>query len=191
MNEEIQTQNNKGFTLVEILVALAIFMLVMVVGISSLFTSNKSTKNTKALRFAMDNVNYAMDHMSRSLRLGSQFYCSTTNTSFPVNGGFDCVNGTDVFFRPAEHSIQDAMFRLEDGKVMKRMYVGSFNTDFVALTAPEVNVTELRFTVIGSEIFDAIQPSVLILLKGDVTIGGETHEFSLQTLASQRNAESE
>jgi type II secretory pathway pseudopilin PulG len=189
MKKSINT--NKGFTLIEIMVATVIFMLIMVSAIGALVTTSHSAKKAKALRSAMDNVNYAMDNVSRNLRLGSNYYCpggSSILIPQATNPTADCIGGaSSIAFIPSGESIVNQSFQLSSaGEIQKCL---DRTPSCIALTAPEVVVTDLFFEVKGSSPTDGVQPSVYIRIKGEVTINGEVTEFSLQNFISQRNAE--
>lgn len=179
------TKNNKGFTLIELMIATVIFMMIMITAIGALVSTSNASKKSKALRSAMDNVNYAMDSMSRNLRLGSNYYCGSV--SFPVTQVLDCSGGDELAFIPAEHVDADTYFRLNLGAIEKCEQ--NKTPQCIGLTAPEVEITDLVFYVRGTDSSDGVQPSILILVKGKVVINGEATSFSLQNLVSQRNAE--
>ena len=187
---------NKGFTLVEILVATAIFMVVMLSAMGGLIVASHASKKAKALQTAMDNVNSAMDEMSRNLRLGSNFSC--------LPSGGDCVPpnqqpGNSISFLPANSTLTNT-FRLwpelaPGGTVHAVQKCDSVGA-CVYLTSPAINITDLRFIVRGSYLpppnpapNDLIQPSVFIMMKGTVSANGSLTNFALQTLASERDAE--
>ncbi len=176
-------QKNKGFTLVEIMVATFIFMIIMLAAIGALVSVSNAAKKAKALRSAMDNVNYAMDNMSRSLRLGSSYYCSSGSIFLPQTATQDCV-GNSIAFIPSLGSAIDTSFELDSNEIRKCTPGGC-----ASLTAPEVEITQLLFTVTGSDPVDGVHPSVFMLVKGNVKVNGEVTEFALQNFVSQRNAE--
>ena len=188
--------SKKGFTLIEVMVATSIFMIVMLAAMGGLLTASASAKKARALRIAMDNVNYAMDSMSRTIRLGSNYNCSSGTPNYPsAITNQDCSSGNTLVFQPASvgtsvHTEQDTAFlknTLNNKNTVQKC--NKDNNTCINITAPEVDITDLRFTVRGSGSTDSIQPSVFILMKGTVTINGEVTDFALQTLASQRNAE--
>ncbi len=183
---------NRGFTLIEIMVATVIFMLIMVSAIGALVSTSNSAKKAKALRTSMDNVNYAMDNISRSLRLGSNYYCSggsSISLPVPLNPTQDCIGGAgSVAFIPSGATAVDQSFQLSSsGEIQKCL--ASRTPSCIALTAPEVEITDLFFEVKGSGLSDGAQPSVFVRVKGNVTIGADVTQFSLQNYISQRNAE--
>lgn len=175
-----QKNKNNGFTLIELMMSIGIFTLVMVVAIGSFMSSTYSAKKSKALRIAMDNVNFVMDNITRELRVGS-FYDNNSPNS-------------QISFHPYDVIIPIRFFYLDTvtGTVNTCDYAlpPDINAVCSQLNAPEVNITKLEFTVyddanVGSD----TQPSVYIEIEGQVDINGVVETFDLHTLASQRNAE--
>src|SRR4051812_37401392 len=79
-----------GFTLVEMLVAIALFSIVMVVAVGTLLSLAAANKKAQALQSVMNNLNISLDGMVRSLRMGTSFQCLLKNPGPPGN---DCKNG--------------------------------------------------------------------------------------------------
>lgn len=185
---------NKGFTLVEILVATAIFMAVMVSSIGALFVTSNSAKKAKALHTAMDNVNYAVDTMSRSLRLGWGYYCTGGSVSIPFSSPAvqDCPMGeSGVAFIPANSTTntQEVLYIRSTNLNGPHSVQRCMNNTCTDLTSSEVDVKELKFVVMGTGSTDWLQPSVFIMMKGEVNVNNVKTPFAIQTLASQRTAE--
>ncbi len=175
-----QKNKNNGFTLIELMMSIGIFTLVMVVAIGSFMSSTYSAKKSKALRIAMDNVNFVMDNITRELRVGS-FYDNNIPTS-------------QISFHPYDTIVPIRFFYLDTvtGTVNKCDHALPPSTSAVCsqLNAPEVNITKLEFTVYDDANVGAnTQPSVYIEIEGRVDINGVVETFDLHTLASQRNAE--
>lgn len=88
----------KGFTLLEVLLALAISAMVFQVAYTLLFTSYTSFKRISAMVDAQENVRLAMGHIMRSLRQvahGSQVTVDTDNHALIVdNRRFYLNNGS-------------------------------------------------------------------------------------------------
>ncbi len=70
-----------GFTLVEMIVALGIFSVVAVVALGALTKIISANKKAQTLQASITNLNFALDSMSREMRVGKNYYCST-GTSF-------------------------------------------------------------------------------------------------------------
>jgi type II secretory pathway pseudopilin PulG len=196
-------KKSKGFTLVEIMVATSVFMVIMLVAMGALISSSDTAKKSQALRSAMDNLNFAMESMTRSLRMGTGYTCVTfgSSVSVPMDPGLpyvDCplsgAGGGAVVFTPADNPVgshpsgsRDTAYRLisSGGKgVLQRC-----NPACSDMMSSDVDVQQLTFYVNGSSVTDAIQPSVYILIKGVVNIKGVPNVFALQTMTSQRSAE--
>lgn len=64
-----------GFTLIESMVAIAIFTIVMVIGISALLNVNNTNKKSQNLRTIIDSLNFTMEDMARNFKLGSYYHC--------------------------------------------------------------------------------------------------------------------
>ncbi len=187
---------NEGFTLVELMVSMAIFMMIMLAAMGSLFVSLNAIRNIRAEQTAIDSVNYAVESMSRSIRLGTKYHsCDgncppNTDTTAVYNGNnsrisfvpqnFDEINGT-----PGTGSRIE--YRLEGGKVKR-----CEKNVCASIVSDEVTITTLKFDIKGAEdtspITDDYHPRVYILVGGEVTIkGSETTTFAIQTIAAQRN----
>lgn len=188
-----------GFTLVEIMVATSIFMIIMLVALGALISSSDTAKKSQALRTAMDNVNFAMESMTRSLRMGTDYYCvlSGSSVSLPVSIGTysDCPlsgsgGGAVVFTGANDTTPRNVAFTVVPRNDPNGTYVlQKCSPDCVDLVSQDVNIEKLTFYVDGSDPSDKLQPSVYILVNGIVTIKGEKNPFSIQTMASQRSSE--
>lgn len=196
-------QNNSGFTLIEIMVATSIFMIIMLISLGSLITSSDTAKKSQALRSAMDNVNFAMESMTRSLRMGSDYSCIESNTFvLPGEPTRDCPLGSSrgglaIVFTPAlDTRPRQAAYvvnqRSDGTNVLQSCYLSDPCVDLVS---PDVDINQLNFFVSGSQNSttntpdDRIQPSIYILMKGTVIFKGEPITFAIQTNVSQRSAE--
>jgi len=155
-----------GFTLIELMVATTLFVVIMLTAMSSLFMLLDESKSSRALRLAMDNVNFAMDSMTRSIRMGTD-YTST-------NGTFISFNSQD------SKNIKYQWVTLSNGKTIEKCVN---NSDCVSIISPDVNIDTLNFSLNSS----GTQPSVYIIMKGTVKVKGVPTSFAIQTMASQRN----
>jgi prepilin-type N-terminal cleavage/methylation domain-containing protein len=187
-------QENKGFTLIELMVATSIFVVVMLASMSSLFVLLDSGKSSRALRFAMDNVNFAMESMTRSIRMGTNYYCGLAGQSVDLedlseNNYNDCLSGEDsgtlIAFKPQDTvAIYKVAYQLLDEAIVMTTDGG---VNWVPITSDSVKIERLRYFVKGSAPNDNTQASVYIIIKGTVMVKDVPTSFSLQTLASQRN----
>ena len=167
-----------GFSLIELMVSTGIFALVMVVALGSLMTASNGAKKARALRVAMDNVNFVMDNITRDLRVGVNYTENTPNSQI----SFTPYNTTPpkVYFQ---------LFKIPGGNSqIERCEIDlTVRSNCSALTAPEVDITKLEFTI-SPTMTNEIQPSVYIQIEGEISANGVKEKFDLHSLASQRNA---
>lgn len=202
-------RKQNGFTLIELMVASSVFAIIMLILIGALLTTFGLAKNSRAMRLAMDNVNYAMESMTRSIRMGTNYTCVQSGSEINLDGEpgpQDCSNGGSfISFIPqggTNHSrvgyqvtsfAKDGVQSTENPEdqhsefTLRRYDNTNSNTSGVPIVSSSVNVEKLNFIVNGSDLNDGIQASVYIIMKGTVSVDGVPIPFSLQTLASQRN----
>ena len=87
-------KSSNGFTLIEMIVSLAIFSIVAVVALGALMKIISANKKAQSLQSAMTNINYALESMSREMRVGSNFCLNNHKTSFNHGDYGSCSNGT-------------------------------------------------------------------------------------------------
>ncbi len=179
-------EGERGFTLVEMVTATAIFSIVMVVAMGALLSVLAANKQTQSTQTAINNLSLAMESMSREIRTGYSYHCG--------DGGdytqpADCLGGEDfIAFEPYNgdslNPNDQVIFKLQDGQIQKSTDGGSV---FLSLTSPELVLENLSFCVVGSDPMDNIQPKVLITANGYVKKGSKPSSyFNLQTTVSQR-----
>ena len=182
-----------GFSLIEVLVSLSIFAVVITIAIGALMAligANARTQNTQAV---MTNVSYALDSMTREIRTGNDFFCGT-DTTLPKSGTSpqDCSSGGSAFaFNEGGKSLTAGFpstsrigFRLNDATIERRLGTGTWDP----VTAPEIEITKLRFVVTGTTRGDTVTPTVTIFVSG--TAGEKSDKsqvgFNIQTTIAQQ-----
>lgn len=65
----------RGFTLIEMMIAVALFTIVMVIGIGAVLNANLLHKKTQSVRAVIDNLGFVMEDIARNVRLGYDFTC--------------------------------------------------------------------------------------------------------------------
>lgn len=183
---------NKGFSLIELMVAIGIFTSIVTVLLGALIVTINASKNSKALRVAMDNVNFSMESMTRSIRMGTNYYCSEKGDILNMDGNNkesnDCDDGDFVSFIPTGPSSNN--YRVgyglveQDGKMVLGRCEGS--NSCVSITSPDIQIDDIKFNVKNSNLVNG-QASVYIIIKGSVYVSGKPISFAIQTLASERN----
>ena len=67
-----------GFTLVELMVSVSIFAIVMFISLGSILSILDANQKSKTLRSVMDNLNSAMESMTRTVRFGINYHCGSS-----------------------------------------------------------------------------------------------------------------
>lgn len=177
------TGDKKGFTLVEILVVLAIFS-IMIAAISAVFISGiKIQANSVAQEQLLDQVNYAVENMSRSIRTAKKDIvgsCITSGDNYlPASGSDDSLG-----FIKKDSVLQECVyFRL----VSDAIYKGDSGSDGVPLTSDDIKVTSLEFNVLEGEGTSGHQPKVTVYIEAESTRGDPLQRVRIQTTISQRD----
>ena len=196
-----RTLKPRGFSLIEMMVAVAVFAVVMTVALGALLSMSESDRKAQTLKSVINNLNFALDSMSRSIRTGTTYHCGLVSSENMAIAQ-DCDTPSPISllaFLPAGALSNTTVYKLETadaslcgqpaGKVscIVRSTAGGASGTFAAITAPEVYIDTLNFFVKGSSPTDALQPKVTILMSGTVSVSGtQTSAFNLQTSVTQR-----
>ncbi|MCU0660370.1 MAG: prepilin-type N-terminal cleavage/methylation domain-containing protein [Candidatus Pacebacteria bacterium] len=180
-----------GFTLIEVMIAVALFTVIMTVGIGAVLNSNSNHKKTQTQRQVIDNLSFIMEDMSRNLRLGSAYHCG--DVSVGIEDPLDCQFGQTLAFESvtgvAGNASDQVVYGItSDGAIIKSTDSGATAKN---LTPPEVLIDPARsgFSVTGAAPYasgDRAQPRVIIRLSGKVVYRNIESEFNLQTVVTQR-----
>ncbi|MEJ0053931.1 MAG: type II secretion system protein [bacterium] len=167
------TSRTRGYTLLEMIVAVAIFAVVMLLASGAYYTLIALARDARATTNAVNTLYFAVEDMTRSIRTGTQ-YCTTG--CFPSSFSFvDDENRTVTYSK--------------NGTTLYRSVAGAGGTALTGvLTDPNVTITKLDFSLANLGAFP--QPRVRIIIQGSVETGpGKTQSFSLETSATQRTLE--
>ena len=154
-----------GFTIIEMLISLAIFSIVMIIAVGSLVSIVDANRKARTQHAVLDNVDAVVELMSREIREGTGYYFAST-TEFE----FTNVNGVQV------------VYRLNNNAVERSIDGGAFEV----MTANSMEVDALEFVELDSSFADPVD-KVQIIMKGIAGLGTRaSSEFSVQTMVGQR-----
>jgi prepilin-type N-terminal cleavage/methylation domain-containing protein len=192
-NKLMKLKARQGFSLVEMLVAVALFSGVMLIGVGALLALIDANKKAQAINSVMNNLNFAIESISRNIRVGTTYHCEPNASPVPVNIDIpqDCINGGKLLAFEAskgdpEDKTDQVIYRLRDNMLEKSEKGGAEGT-FVSIIAPEVLIEKFVFYVDGTLSSDSMQPRVVMIIQGTAGIDEKIKtEFNLQTTISQR-----
>jgi len=182
---------NKGFTLVELLIAIALFIVIVTISLGailSVFDANKKAQSTKTV---VDNLNLSIENMARTVRFGSNYYCGISNDTTepietlncPPNGSGDDSLSVTFFDKDLNREVR-AIYRWDS---TNKSILRSYDGEEESITSADTKITNLTFYVSGSTAGDTNQPYVFVVINGYVgTKPTSQANFSIQTLMSQR-----
>ncbi|HCC06515.1 TPA: hypothetical protein DEP94_04165 [Candidatus Nomurabacteria bacterium] len=193
----------KGFTLVELMVVIALFTTIMTVAIGALFSAQAVNVKLQQTQVVIDGINLAVEEMVRDIRYGSTFYC--TDSSFALNPPAimpdrqDCLYSTGnnaLVFKPSNgltstNSSNDRIaYYVSNGALFKKSFpAGDTTVPAIQVTASDIKIQSLLFFVKGTGTIpvDYIQPVITISISG-VTTKSQTNQvnFAVQTTTSTR-----
>lgn len=201
--QKLQTTPSQqaGFSLIEVLVSLAIFAVVVTMSVGTMIVMIDANSKAQFSQSISSNMAFALDSMTRDIRTGTDYRCSNSSTVGALQLGDrsnyvpnDCTGGRSAFaFTEAGESLTAGLtsnrigfrHRTVDGvgRIERRL---SSDGGWQAITSENVNITELTFTVRNTNTSDSLSPQVTIYIKGEGVGDIQDTEFVLQTTITQR-----
>jgi prepilin-type N-terminal cleavage/methylation domain-containing protein len=188
------TTFKRGFSLIEVLVSLSIFTIVVTISVGSLLVlidANARARNTQEV---MTNLTFTLDSMTRDIRTGSDYYCSTSSALPALDiDRQDCssgsANGRILIFNEGGQSLTSGVagsrisYQLNANAIERRLGPGSW----VSVTSPNTVITLLRFEVRGSTVTgNLFPPYVVIHVAGYAKDDENRSLFNIQTTVTQQ-----
>jgi len=162
-NKKTILTGRQGFTLLEMIVAIAVFTVVMTMAMQSILNINDVQKKIESFRTVSDNLNFALDAMSREIRTGRNYSSTGAEFSF-TNAKSEYVT-----------------YYLESGQLVRLA-----DSDKFPLTDSKIIISELAFALVGESPGDNLQPKVRINLSASAGMKNkESTKINLQTSVSQ------
>ena len=122
--------SQSGFTLIEMIVSLALFSVVVTISVGALLVLIASNQRFQNEQSVMTNLSFALDSMTREIRTGTNYYCASrpnfsTQPNFTPEGSQqifrdwdtidpsatrDCEDGNDYDLSGNDNSLQGVAF---------------------------------------------------------------------------------
>lgn len=177
MRKQLRLQKNKGFTLVELLVAAAIF-LTTVVSLSQIFINTlKLESRAYSILIAENNIRNSVDFMSRLIRMGMNFQVDIDHRAI----SFD-------YYSPnkSSNTPDRITYRYEDEENSQNIVMEKNNQRIGYLFNEEVKVTDAKFYEFSNA--QLPQKTIIMVLTTQTKVPGLTtpFEFKIQTAVTPR-----
>ena len=191
---------NKGFTIIEIIVVISVFLFVIGAAMGIFISIVQNQKRTLLEQQLINQISYAEEYMSKALRMAKTAQgegCIGENNIYELieyNG--DSGDQGIKFINQSDNDVCQWFF-LEDGV----LYEKKGDNGKVALTSNEImfdSENPIRFLVNGSDYDsargcsseeyipeDCVQPKVTILM--NINIETDKQSRAIQTTVSRRN----
>lgn len=151
------TNSQKGFTIVELLVSIAVFTLITSFGVTVFIRSLRAQRSVVSLMAASDNASLAIEAIAREVRRGRDFSANAF--------------GTDLRFFNAEQ--KEVIYRF-DGS-LQAITRSENGTGFFPVTAKNVVVENARFAVKNT---DASGHQILPRITLSVKLGAKDRDIT-------------
>lgn len=202
--------HNKGFTLIETLVSLALFSIVLVISGGVILSVINSNKQNQAIASVVSNLNYSLDSMIRDIKTGYLYKCGTYSGNMTISdlkansdiSANQCTNSKSIILI-STISGNDIVVKYEfknsidliNGYIEKTVYSPGVANVYNITDKNNVNIQSVNFTIQNPDSRDCSpncigsygQPSVFVAIKG--LSGSElvdASRFYIQTFISQR-----
>jgi type II secretion system protein J len=175
-------QKNKGFTLIEMLVAVGLFSVVVTVAMGTIFTIIDTNRKSQTLTLVMNNLNFSLESMTRTLK-----------TAIPASV-YDRADTEVCALNPIQQNFinenynDEICYEFIPGADGSRGYITRSNSNGsnpVRVTSDSVDIKSFKAKVIdpGSN----GQPRVFITVSGVAQISPRvSSEFDIQTTVTPR-----
>ena len=174
---------NKGYTLIEMMVAVAVFTLVIAAPTGFFVTALKGQQKTLSSQELSANVSYVLDYMSRALRMAKKDLagdCISQDFNYELSPG-----GNSIKFKNYNDICQE--FYLDNGKLKETRY----GLGTVVLTPEDLEVVSFKlgsYDSWGQEEDRQAMVTLFLEVKGTKSQRPELQPvIKIQTTVSQRN----
>lgn len=169
--------NNKGFTLVEILVVLGLFSSIATLSLGALFNAKSINAHLQETQSVLDNLNLSTQTITREIRFGSDFNCvlSAGAPEYVSTARNNCAYGTDgsgsgnvLAFKPSDATNDDdrVAFYVNKGVLYKKTFPQTGEVSTFQITPNDIDVRSVLFYVDGAGTIavDTKQPLVTMFI---------------------------
>ena len=186
----IFTKKVRGFSLVEMLVSVALFSVIMVIAVGIIVTVLNTNKHVRSTSIAMGNIDAVMEKIFREASVGSYYHCGTGGN---IDKAFNCPVGTLFLTGFAFEGVGGDKDSKDDQIIYRLNSTESAlevsrdgGTSFERLTDKNIIIDNFNVNVMGNS-SNTKQPAVFIGMRGYIKKGEDDKTtFAVQTMISER-----
>lgn len=217
MNYKIyKNSSKKGFTLIEMIVSLAIFTIVALVAIGAFLRVLDANKKSINLKTTINNLNFALESLSREMRVGKDYYYTFNQNNLPgtinaqnfgSNIGDSQLSGENDHWMIAFRSSKTSNFHSNGGNVTCNLiYAYRYDKDNDKIQKAQQKNNDCDWNISSDDFADLTATDIKITksrVRIDTTAGEQPYaffyiegeskgrdsekvNFSMQTRVSQR-----
>ena len=191
-----KSQNqNLGFTLIEMIVSLGIFSIVVTTAVGAMLVLISTNQQLQSEQNVMTNLSFALDTMTREIRTGYNYYCTTSDTNPSGETKNDCLGARNttklgVSFYEGGNSLTGSSVGATRilyyyDELDKSIYRRIGDDPAQAIVSSGLAITDAQFYVTGTTAGDDEQPTVTIYLEAQ-DVNDDSKTYYLQTTVTQR-----
>lgn len=187
-----------GFTLIEMLVSVALFTIVMTIALSVILSVIDGNKRTQSVNSVVNNLNSSIDSMVRDMKTGFRYNCDDILPVAPSTPS-SCVSSVATQVLSFTSTITGDQRSVRYKYIPATATAGGYivkavcttpatcpSGDGTRITSSEINVTDMRMYVKPGAA-GVSQPGILLIISGTAKTNPTTvSNFSLQTFVSRR-----
>ncbi len=174
---------SSGFSLMEMLVSVAIFSVLILIALSIFQYVVKGQRNAIATQSVQESMRFALEMISKELRsaIKSNDVCDG-GTTFTNNKVYNTIIANDALYFKNKYG-ECVHYYLSGGQLM----IDREGTA-LAITPDEVVISALRFSITDNVVndFHSLQPTVTLRLHSEMANGHDKTPMDLQTTISSR-----
>lgn len=184
----INFKQKSGFTLVEMMVSVSIFVIVAFIITTSLLVLSSAYKESIKMRLIIDNFNFTVQNLTLELR-EAVILDDSGNNSCPVSGTDQCIFNSIDNYRLNPYSPDVCYMRGSHQSDPSKGTILRCKADCLTtcrdLLSPDINIRKMTFEAAVNN--SQPQPVIKLFIDGSVDKGKNPVNFSLQTSVTNRN----
>ena len=174
-----QKNQKKGFTLIEMLVTVALFVAVITTASGIFVSSIKAQRRSLASQQLLDQTSYALEYISRALRMAKKELAAPSCLSGNGLNYQETHAGKGIKFINYNDECQEFFWDTNTDRLKEKK-----GTEEFFLTSEDLEVDYFNIELTGASQNDDFQPKITISLK---ITGQEQSQIKIQSTVSQRN----